>query len=264
MGKDKRGGRGKQTIRAGRVSTRGATEKKDWASKHAHLFPSQPRNFDIGRDVQHKKNVGRFVKWPQYIRLQRQRAILKKRLKIPPAIAQFTNTLEKNTASALFKLLYAYRPETRQAKQARLRAAAEANIEGKEAKNERKNVLKFGLNHVTTLVERKQAKLVLIAHDVDPIELVVWLPALCRKMGIPYAIVKGKARLGHLVHKKTASVVAVTGVKQADNAKLAQIVNSVQTKYSSPHTKWGGMIMGTKTKAVLAKRLKAKALSERQ
>ena len=35
-----------------------------------------------------------------------------------------------------------------------------------------------------------------IAHDVDPIELVVWLPALCRKMEIPYCIVKGKARLG--------------------------------------------------------------------
>ena len=35
-----------------------------------------------------------------------------------------------------------------------------------------------------------------IAHDVDPIELVVWLPALCRKMEIPYCIVKGKSRLG--------------------------------------------------------------------
>ena len=41
-----------------------------------------------------------------------------------------------------------------------------------------------------------KAQLVVIAHDVDPIELVVWLPALCRKMGVPYAIVKGKARLG--------------------------------------------------------------------
>lgn len=41
-----------------------------------------------------------------------------------------------------------------------------------------------------------KAQLVVIAHDVDPIELVVWLPALCRKMEIPYCIVKGKARLG--------------------------------------------------------------------
>ena len=27
------------------------------------------------------------------------------------------------------------------------------------------------------------------------VQLVVWLPALCRKMGVPYCIVKGKARL---------------------------------------------------------------------
>lgn len=32
--------------------------------------------------------------------------------------------------------------------------------------------------------------MVVIAHDVDPLELVVWLPALCRKMGVPYCIVK--------------------------------------------------------------------------
>jgi large subunit ribosomal protein L7Ae len=51
-------------------------------------------------------------------------------------------------------------------------------------------VVKFGLNHVTTLVESGKAQLVVIAHDVDPIELVVWLPALCRKMGVPYCIVK--------------------------------------------------------------------------
>lgn len=51
-------------------------------------------------------------------------------------------------------------------------------------------VLKYGINHVTGLIEKKKAKLVIIAHDVDPVEIVVWLPALCRKMGVPYCIVK--------------------------------------------------------------------------
>ena len=51
-------------------------------------------------------------------------------------------------------------------------------------------VVKYGLNHVTQLVEDGKAQLVVIAHDVDPIELVVWLPALCKKQGIPYCIVK--------------------------------------------------------------------------
>ena len=51
-------------------------------------------------------------------------------------------------------------------------------------------MVKFGLNHITHLVETGKAKLVVIAHDVDPIELVVWLPAVCRKMDVPYIIVK--------------------------------------------------------------------------
>jgi len=46
--------------------------------------------------------------------------------------------------------------------------------------------LKFGLNHVTKLIEEKKAKLVAIANNVDPIELVVWLPNLCKKLDIPY------------------------------------------------------------------------------
>jgi len=51
-------------------------------------------------------------------------------------------------------------------------------------------VVKFGINHITYLVEQGKAQLVIIAHDVDPLELVLFLPALCRKMGVPYAIVR--------------------------------------------------------------------------
>ena len=53
-------------------------------------------------------------------------------------------------------------------------------------------VVKYGLNHVTQLVESGKAQLVVIAHDVDPIELVVWLPALCKKQGVPFCIVKAR------------------------------------------------------------------------
>ena len=50
--------------------------------------------------------------------------------------------------------------------------------------------VKYGLNHVIALIEAKKAALVAIADDVEPIEFVVFLPALCRKMGVPYVIVK--------------------------------------------------------------------------
>jgi len=42
-----------------------------------------------------------------------------------------------------------------------------------------------GTNEVTKAVERKQPKLVVIAEDVDPPEVVAHLPLLCEEKGIP-------------------------------------------------------------------------------
>jgi large subunit ribosomal protein L7Ae len=58
-----------------------------------------------GQDIRPKADLTRFVKWPEYIRFQRQKVILHQRLKVPPAIAQFSHTLDRNTALQLFKLL---------------------------------------------------------------------------------------------------------------------------------------------------------------
>ena len=68
------------------------------------LFPSKPKNLRIGGDIRVKRDVSRYVRWPKYVRLQRQRKILMQRLKIPPAINQFKTTLDKNAAAELFKL----------------------------------------------------------------------------------------------------------------------------------------------------------------
>jgi len=204
----------------------------------------------------------RFVKWPEYVRLQRQKVILHQRLKVPPAIAQFTHTLDKNTATQLFKLLNKYRPETKQEKKARLDAAAAAVAEKKEKEKDKKPLyVKYGLNHIVALVEAKKAALVAIAHDVDPIELVVFLPALCRKMGVPYVIVKGKARLGTVVHKKTAAVVAIQEVRSEDQRDLAALVSAAKAnftdKYDEARRQWGGGIRGNKSTQMLRKRAKA-------
>jgi len=227
------------------------------------LFEKRPRNFGIGQALRPKRDLTRFVKWPKYIKLQRQRSILIKRLKVPPTIHQFTRTLDRSSATTLFKLLNKYKPETQLQKKQRLLKAAEAKAKGeKVAPTTKSNVVHYGLNEVTTLIEQKKAKIVAIAHDVDPIELVVWIPSLCRKAGVPYCIVKGKARLGAAVHQSTASVVALTSVDKEDLKDLTNLTDLFNQSFNNNadlRKTWGGGKLGGK--AVAAQRKKEKAVA---
>jgi len=112
---------------------------------------------------------------------------------------------------------------------------------------------------VTQLVEEGKAKLVVMAHDVDPIELLVFLPALCRKKGIPFAFVKGKARLGKLVHQKTATCLALTEVKKEDYQDLEVLSKSFKGQFNDNEAlrrNWGGGVMGIKNQHMMTKRAK--------
>ena len=42
---------------------------KQTGSKHKNLFEKTPRNYSIGGDIQPKRDMTRFVKWPKYILL---------------------------------------------------------------------------------------------------------------------------------------------------------------------------------------------------
>lgn len=221
------------------------------------MFPSRPKSNRIGGDVRPQgRDLSRFVRWPKYVRIQRQKKILLQRLKVPPALNQFKSTLDKNQAAELFKLLVAYQPESKADKEVRINNLAQATAKGEAAPStEAPIVLKYGLKHVTTLIEQKKAKLVCIAHDVNPIELVVWLPALCRKMNIPYCIVKGKSRLGTLTHKKNCAVCCITAVRKEDASKLATLQQNFKEQFNlKVDRKWGGGTMGLKTQAKLEKR----------
>eukprot|EP00239_Pterosperma_sp_CCMP1384_P006024 CAMPEP_0197843438 /NCGR_PEP_ID=MMETSP1438-20131217/318_1 /TAXON_ID=1461541 /ORGANISM="Pterosperma sp., Strain CCMP1384" /LENGTH=267 /DNA_ID=CAMNT_0043453593 /DNA_START=72 /DNA_END=875 /DNA_ORIENTATION=- len=215
------------------------------------LFEKKPRSFGIGGALPPKKLLNRYVKWPQYVRIQRQRRVLVQRLKVPPALSQFTKTLDKNMAGSLFKLLMKYRPEDKAAKKERLLAKAQAEEAGNSDSSRKPVVVKFGLNHITYLIEQGKAQLVVIAHDVDPVELVVWLPALCRKMNVPYCIVKGKARLGTVVHQKQAAALCLTSVKNEDKHDLTKLVESMKLNYNDRYEEsrrqWGGGLKGCKS-----------------
>ncbi|KAK2103924.1 60S ribosomal protein L7A [Saguinus oedipus] len=234
-----------------KVALAPAVVKKQEAKKVVNpLCEERPKNFGIGQNVQPKRDLTRFVKWPHYIRLQWQRAILCKRLKVPPAINQFTQALDCQTATQQLKLAHKYRLEMKQEKKQRLLAWAEKKAAGKG-------------DVPTKRPPNKKAQLVLIAHDVNPIELVVFLPALCHKMGVPYCIIKGKAKLGRLVHRKTCTTVAFTHISSEDKGALAKLVEAIRTnyndRYNEIHRHWGGNVLGPKSVARIAKLKKAEA-----
>lgn len=227
-------------------------------TKKDPLFPSTPRSYTIGNAIQPKRDLGRFVRWPRYIRIQRQRKVLQERLKVPPAINQFKRALDRNQAAEVFKLLQKYKPENKAEKKARLAGLGEAKAAGAGAKaTAAPAVVKFGLNHVTTLVEQKKAALVCIASDVDPIELVVWLPALCRKMEVPYVIVKNRARLGQVVNQKTCAACCLVKVDAVDSSRLENVQTMARSQFNDATDtlrSWGGGRMGLKTRRMIEKR----------
>jgi large subunit ribosomal protein L7Ae len=59
--------------------------------------------------------------------------------------------------------------------------------------------IRKGTNETTKAIERAQAKLVIIAEDVDPPEVVAHLPLLCEERKIPYIFVPSKEKIGSAV-----------------------------------------------------------------
>merc|ERR1711975_8355 len=227
------------------------------ASFPNNMIAKKPRTFSIGGDVMPKRDLTRFVRWPKYVRLQRAKMTLLKRIKIPPAINQFANSFDKKQASALFRLLNTLKPESKADKKARLAAAAAKKAAGGEVESRKPSFLEYGINHVTTLVEEQKAKLVVMAHDVDPIEVIVWLPALCKARGVPYCIVKSKARLGALVGKKTATCLAITDTKPENKKELADMISISNSNfadvYDDHQRKWGDAQASGRQAAHMAK-----------
>ncbi len=84
--------------------------------------------------------------------------------------------------------------------------------------------IRKGTNETTKSIERGEAKLVFIALDVDPPEIVAHLPLLCKDKKIAYLYVSGKEVLGRACNLgvKTAScAIANEGEAKAKIDNLA-------------------------------------------
>ena len=80
-----------------------------------------------------------------------------------------------------------------------------------------------GANEVTKVVERGKARLVILAGDISPPEIVMHIPYLCEEKGIPYVYVPSKQELGTVANLK----VPTTAVAIMQPGKGKVLVESI-------------------------------------
>ncbi len=109
---------------------------------------------------------------------------------------------------------------------------SEKVLDALEAVKESGNIRK-GVNETTKAIERGIAKLVVVAKDVQPEEIVMHIPALCKEKKAPYIFVDSKEELGKAVglEVSTASVAVVEegrGKKNVD--EVVERIKELQRK----------------------------------
>jgi large subunit ribosomal protein L7Ae len=93
-----------------------------------------------------------------------------------------------------------------------------------------------GTNETTKAVERGTAKLVVIAEDVDPPEVVAHLPLICDERKIPYVFVPNKQKLGNSVGLDVyAAAACITELGEA-----ASLIKEIATRIKHLDQKGSG------------------------
>jgi len=90
--------------------------------------------------------------------------------------------------------------------------------------------IRKGMNETTKSIERGVAKLVIIAEDVSPPEIVYHLPLLCEEKGVPYGYVSSKKELGNAVKiGVAAAAVAIENVGTGNESELEKIIKDLES-----------------------------------
>jgi len=79
--------------------------------------------------------------------------------------------------------------------------------------------IKKGTNETTKAIERGQAKIAIIAKDVNPPEITMHIPPLCDEKGIPCFVVPSKEELG-AVAGLAVSTASVAIIDEGEASKL--------------------------------------------
>jgi large subunit ribosomal protein L7Ae len=93
--------------------------------------------------------------------------------------------------------------------------------------------IKKGTNEVTKAIERGNAKLVLVAGDVNPAEVVMHIEPLCKEKGVPCVIVPSREELGAAsgISVTTSSIVII---EAGDSQPVIKEIIAAQTKEEEP------------------------------
>jgi len=85
-----------------------------------------------------------------------------------------------------------------------------------------------GANETTKQVERGQAKLVVMAEDVSPEEILAHMPMLCEEKNIPYTYVPSKEQLGIAAGMNVSTTAVAILNPGKEKAGIENIVKKIE------------------------------------
>lgn len=80
----------------------------------------------------------------------------------------------------------------------------------------RNGKIRKGTNEVIKSIERGESKIVVISEDVNPPEVVYYLPMLCDERKVPYGYIKNRADLGKRVGISSAASLSIVDFGKND------------------------------------------------
>ncbi|MBW6451510.1 MAG: 50S ribosomal protein L7Ae [DPANN group archaeon] len=98
-------------------------------------------------------------------------------------------------------------------------------------------IIKKGTNETTKALERGIAKIIVIAEDIEPEEIVMHLPILAKEKGIAHVFVSTKQELGGAIGiSVSSSAIAITDAGKAKD-KLDDLIAKIKKIQSSGTSK---------------------------
>jgi len=93
----------------------------------------------------------------------------------------------------------------------------------------RDSKIRKGMNECTKSIERSNAKLIIMAEDVSPPEILYHIPLLCEEKKIPYAYLSTKKELGNAANiNVSASAIAIDNTGSGNEKLIEDLVKKIE------------------------------------